>query len=105
MLNQNQTIYIIDDDEALCNALSWLLESVNLKVKVYHSPIKFLEEYQSSWRGCLIIDIRMPQMSGLQLQEHLIRLGSFIPIIMISGHGDISMAVRAMKAGAAWQSH
>ena len=100
MSAENQVIYIVDDDPDLCKALSWLLGSVDLKVETYSSAIDFLKAYQSKWRGCLLIDIRMPLMSGLQLQEKLIELGNLIPIIMISGHGDISMAVRAMKAGA-----
>lgn len=96
----SHTIYIVDDDEALCKALSWLLESIGLKTKAFHSAGDFLKVYDLCWRGCLLIDIRMPDISGLQLQEKLIELGNLIPIIMISGHGDISMAVRAMKAGA-----
>lgn len=100
MSNPTDVIYIIDDEEDLCKALRWLLESVDLKVVSYNSALDFLKEYQTTWRGCLLIDIRMPLMSGLQLQEKLNDLGNVIPIIMISGHGDISMAVRAMKAGA-----
>lgn len=100
MSNPKDLIYIVDDDQALCKALRWLLESIDLKVETYYSAIDFLAAYQLSWRGCLLIDIRMPSMSGLQLQERLIELGNLIPIIMITGHGDVSMAVRAMKAGA-----
>lgn len=100
MHNQTSVIYIVDDDPALCKALRWLLESVNLKIEAYHSAMDFLKAYQLTWQGCLLIDIRMPLMSGLQLQQKLIELGNRLPIIMISGHGDISMAVRAMKAGA-----
>lgn len=100
MSHTTEIIYIVDDDEALCKALRWLLESVDLKVETFNSALDFLSAYQSNWRGCLLIDIRMPFMSGLQLQEKLIEIGNLIPIIMISGHGDISMAVRAMKAGA-----
>jgi FixJ family two-component response regulator len=99
-MNPSQTIYIVDDDEALCRALSWLLESVGLTSLAFHNAYDFLKAYQLNWRGCLLIDIRMPEMSGLQLQEKLIEMGNLMPIIMISGHGDISMAVRAMKAGA-----
>jgi len=95
-----KVIYIIDDDVALCNALRWLIESVDLKVKIYHSALDFLKEYNFSWKGCLLVDIRMPIMSGLQLQDKLAEMGNLMPIIMISGHGDISMAIRAMKAGA-----
>ena len=100
MSSTKQNIYIIDDDKDFCKALQWLLESVDLKVKVYHTAMEFLNEYQLAWRGCLLIDIRMPSMSGLQLQEKLIELGNLMPIIMISGHGDMAMAIRAMKAGA-----
>lgn len=100
MLEKNQKIYIIDDDVELCNGLRFLLESIELKVEIYHSAIDFLKAYKIAWQGCLLIDIRMPEMSGLQLQEKLVALGNLLPIIMISGHGDVSMAVRAMKAGA-----
>lgn len=100
MLKPSQVIYIVDDDVDLCKALRWLMESVGLKVEVYYNAIDFLTAYQVTWQGCLLLDVRMPQMSGLQLQEKLIEMGNLIPIIMVSGHGDISMAVRAMKAGA-----
>jgi two-component system response regulator FixJ len=100
MSKKDQKIYIIDDDIELCNGLRWLLESINLKVETYHSAMDFLKVYKVDWCGCLLIDIRMPEMSGLQLQDRLIALGNPLPIIMISGHGDISMAVRAMKGGA-----
>lgn len=100
MQNPQSTIYVIDDDEAIGKSVKWLLESANLNVKIYHSALTFLEEYNVNLRGCLLIDVRMPSMSGLQLQERLISLGNSMPIIMITGHGDIPMAVRALKAGA-----
>lgn len=100
MLEKEEKIYIIDDDVELCNGLKWLLESIHVRSEVYHSAIDFLKAYKDDWHGCLLLDIRMPEMSGLQLQEKLLTLGNSLPIIMISGHGDISMAVRAMKAGA-----
>ncbi len=93
-------MYIVDDDKALCKSLSWLLKSANLVSAAYHSGPHFLEAYQAEWRGCILMDVRMPEMSGLQLQEKLIKLKNAIPIIMLSGHADIGMAVRAMKAGA-----
>ncbi len=96
----SQIIYVIDDDEAICKAIKWLLETANLEVKIFHSALAFLKEYSPALRGCLLIDVRMPEMSGLQLQEKLIALGNTIPIIMLTGHGDIAMAVRALKAGA-----
>ena len=100
MNNTQGTIYVIDDDEAICKAIKWLLEPANLIVKIYHSAFTFLEEYNPNLRGCLLIDIRMPGISGLQLQERLVALGNSMPIIMLTGHGDISMAVRALKSGA-----
>lgn len=100
MKNSQDTIYVIDDDEAICKAIKWLLETANLNVKIHHSAFTFLEEYSPSLRGCLLIDVRMPQMSGLQLQERITAMGNTMPIIMLTGHGDISMAVRALKAGA-----
>jgi two-component system, LuxR family, response regulator FixJ len=100
MGNHIPTVYIVDDDAALCKALRWLLESIDLRVETFHSAMDFLRNYNPNWNGCLLIDVRMPDMSGLQLQEQLIIKGNLLPIIMLSGHGDISMAVRAMKAGA-----
>ena len=100
-MNSNQaTIYVIDDDEAICKAIKWLLETASMAVRVYHSAAQFLEEYNSNMRGCLLIDVRMPGMSGLQLQDHLNTCGNAMPIIMLTGHGDIAMAVRALKSGA-----
>ena len=100
MNNSQETIYVIDDEEAICKAIKWLLEPANLVVKIYHSALTFLQEYNPCLRGCLLIDVRMPEMSGLQLQERLVALRNTMPIIMLTGHGDISMAVRALKAGA-----
>ena len=78
----------------------WLLETANLIVKVYSNAQTFLDEYNANWRGCILIDVRMPGMSGLQLQEHLNACGNLMPIIMLTGHGDMAMAIRALKAGA-----
>jgi len=99
-MNDEQSVYIIDDDATLLKAVKWLLESVDLKVITYTSPAEYLKDYSLSWRGCLLLDIRMPHMSGLELQEELVLKGNQMPVILISGHGDIPMAVRAMKAGA-----
>lgn len=99
-MNSQDTIYVVDDDEGIGKAIKWLLEPVNLNVKVYHSALTFLKEYNTNLRGCLLIDVRMPEMSGLQLQERLMSLGNTMPIILLTAHGDISMATRALKAGA-----
>ena len=93
-------IHVIDDDPEICEAMRWLFESVELNVNTYESAKKFLSLYTHSLRGCLIIDIRMPYMSGLELLDHLNALENKLPVIVITGHGDIPMAVRAMKAGA-----
>lgn len=93
-------VYVVDDDQAMVESLSWIIESVGLKVKVYVRAQDFLEEYNPSQHGCLLLDVRMPGMSGPELQAKLNDLGAVIPIIFISGHGDVPLAVRVMKAGA-----
>ncbi len=99
MLDQS-TVFIIDDDEAVCEALAWLLKSVQLPCKIYHDGLSFLNEYPTGAKGCIILDIRMPGISGLDLQLELNKQQSTLPIIFITGHGDIPMAVKAMRAGA-----
>lgn len=94
------TAIVIDDDEAVRSSLKLLLRSVKLPVVVYASAQEFLPKYSVDQPGCLIVDIRMPGMSGLELQEQLNLRGAIIPIIFITGHGDISMAVEAMRHGA-----
>lgn len=93
------TVYIVDDDKEVTDSLCWLIESVGYKVKIFHNPQKFLSDYEHQ-PGCLVLDVRMPEMSGLELQEVLKERQIKIPIIFITGHGDIPMAVRAMKYGA-----
>lgn len=100
MEEDNKTVYIVDDDEAVCDSLAMLLKSVGLTVSTYTSAIDFLEEVDIDANGCLVLDIRMPMMSGLELQNELILRGSLLPIVFISGHGDIPMAVKAVKKGA-----
>lgn len=100
MPNNDSTVFIIDDDEALCNSLSWLLQSVGLLVETYNSAQKYLLAHDPSRYGCLLVDVRMPHLSGLQLQEKLNELKNPLPLIIMTGHGDIPIAVRAMKAGA-----
>jgi two-component system response regulator FixJ len=100
MEKPNKTIFIIDDELSVRNALRCLFESVHFNVKAYESAHAFLKEYDDDIHGCLVIDVRMPIMSGLELLEHLNVQKVKLPVIMISGHGDIQMAVRAMKLGA-----
>lgn len=96
----NQTIYVVDDESEICDALRCLFESVNYNVKTYKSAHVFLKEYNSNTPGCIIIDVRMPVMSGLELLEQLNVLNNRLPVIVITGFGDIPMAIRAMKSGA-----
>jgi RNA polymerase sigma factor (sigma-70 family) len=94
------TVFVIDDDPGLCEALSYLLESVSLACETYPRPLDFLRAYGPHRPGCLVVDVRMPGMSGLEFQEELAARGCTLPIIMITGYADVPMAVRAMKAGA-----
>ena len=93
-------VYIVDDDEAVRDSLSMLLESKAFAVKSFASAVEFLAAASSLHPGCLIVDIRMPEMDGLELQQHLIDRSLDFPLIVITGHGDVPVAVRAMKAGA-----
>ena len=94
------TIFIVDDDEAVRGALEMLVKSVGLSAETFDSAIVFLDQYDPTKSGCLILDIRMPMMGGLELQQELRNRKSALPIIFITGHGDIPMAVKAVKEGA-----
>ncbi len=94
------TVFVVDDDEAMRESLLWLLTSVGLPTTGYSSAEAFLAADHPERCGCLVLDVRMPGMSGLELQERLAAQGTPLPIIIVTGHGDIPMAVRAMKAGA-----
>jgi len=93
-------VFVVDDDDAVRESISWLISSVDLKVQAYASASDFLAQCRPGQAGCLITDIRMPEVSGLELQDELNRRGCDIPVIVITGHGDVQTAVRAMKAGA-----
>ena len=93
-------VYVVDDDEAVRDSLSMLLESKAYAVRSFGSAPEFLAAAPSLPVGCLIADIRMPEMDGLELQQHLIDRSLQFPLIVITGHGDVPLAVRAMKAGA-----
>ena len=94
------TVYIVDDDEAVRDSLRWLLEANGYRVRAYASAEAFLSEFDEHQPGVLIVDVRMPGMSGLELQEQLITRKSSMPIVFITGHGDVPMAVTTMKKGA-----
>ena len=93
-------VFVVDDDEAVRDALSMLLRSAGLPVKLFKSATSFLKHFRPEQTGCLLLDIRMPGMTGLELQEELSRRRCRIPIVFLTGHGDIPMAVRALKKGA-----
>ncbi|HQQ63830.1 MAG TPA: response regulator FixJ [Pseudomonadales bacterium] len=99
--NQEATVFVVDDDDAVRESLVFLMKSVGLRAESFASAQAFLDVYNAQRAGCLVLDIRMPGMSGLELQEKLKQLGSILPIIFITGHGDVPMAVKAIKAGAA----
>jgi FixJ family two-component response regulator len=94
------TVFVVDDEEAVGDSIAMLLRTVGLPSKVYRDPRKFLEEYRSDQPGCLLLDVRMPQMGGLEVQKVLALRQVTLPVIFITGHGDVPMAVEAMRAGA-----
>ena len=94
------TVFVVDDDGAVRSSLRLLLKSVGLAVSAFDSTQAFLDAYSQQWAGCILLDVRMPGMSGPVLQEQLALRGSMLPVIFITGHGDISMAVEAMQKGA-----
>lgn len=99
--DDSPVIYLVDDDEAVRDALGMLFKSIGLKHEAYASALDFLERYNRARHSCLVADIRMPGLSGLELQQRLNDEHAEIPIIFITGHGDVPMAVTAMKSGAA----
>lgn len=101
MPERQATIYVIDDDEAMRDSLAWLLESHGHRVRTFGSSERFLDAYNDDFAGCLLLDIRMPGMSGLELQERLAAAAVSLPVIFITAHGDVPMAVQALKRGAA----
>ncbi len=99
-MSDDATVFIVDDDPSIRHSLSWLLESVKLNVEAFASAEEFLQQVGIDRIGCLILDVRMPGMSGLELQEALMARAMILPVIILTGHGDVPMAVRAMANGA-----
>lgn len=99
-INTVPAVYVVDDDDGMRRALDTLLSTVGYKTAVFSHPSEFLANFKAEAPGCLVLDIRMPDMSGLEVQQHLNRMGSMLPLIFITGHGDVPMAVQAMKEGA-----
>ena len=100
MHKPEQIIHVVDDDEAMRDSMTWLLEGEGYRVACYDSAARFLAARQEPMHGCLVLDVRMPDMSGLELHEKLSALGCRLPIIFVTGHGDVPMAVAALQRGA-----
>lgn len=100
MSDSPPTVFVVDDDEPVRDAIGMLLDTVDIAHRTFASAQSFLDAYRPSQKGCLVLDIRMPEMSGLELQQRLNDLGARIPVVFITGHGDVPMAVEAMKRGA-----
>lgn len=99
-MSGKSTVFIVDDDEAVRDSLSWLMHSVGLRTETFPSADAFVQGFGEDRPGCLLLDIRMPGISGLELQSLLRERGFRLPLVVISGHADVPMAVRALKAGA-----
>lgn len=99
-MNKESTVYIVDDDEAIRKALAFLLKSEGLPARLFASAEEFLAELNPAMQGCLLLDVRMPGISGLHLQQRLKQAHIALPVIIMTGYGDVAMAVKAMKAGA-----
>lgn len=97
-MSENLTVFIVDDDPSVRDALSLLLGIQDYRVAVFGDAESFLKAYKKEWRGCVLLDIRMPGMDGLTLQKHLAGLGSELPVIVMTGHGDVASAREAFRA-------
>jgi FixJ family two-component response regulator len=100
MSEARPVVYVVDDEPAVCTALKRLIASVNLEVRTFCSAKEFLTAKLVDAPGCLVLDVRLPDLSGLEVQQRLTWANNDIPVIFMTGHGDIPMSVRAMKAGA-----
>jgi FixJ family two-component response regulator len=100
LIPKKGTVYVVDDDEAVRDSLQWLLEGKDYRVRCFDSAESFLSRYDPREVACLIVDIRMGGMTGLELQDKLVERRSPLPIVFITGHGDVPMAVNTMKKGA-----
>jgi len=100
MTESGQIIYVVDDDEAMRDSMTWLLEGEGWPVATFASGERFLADYHAGMKGCLVLDVRMPDMSGLELYERLVDRRCALPVIFVTGHGDVPMAVAALQRGA-----
>ncbi|WP_203140560.1 response regulator FixJ [Marinobacter mangrovi] len=100
MSENTETVFVVEDDEAVRDSLELLLKSSSKEVRTFPTANAFLESYSDDMAGCIVLDIRMPGMDGMELQRRLNEKNSILPIIFVTGHGDVPMAVDAMKQGA-----
>ena len=98
--NPQQTVYVVDDDASARESLCWLLGTVKLPNRAFASAGEFLDAWSADWCGCIMLDMRMPEMNGLQVQQELARRGNRMPVIVLTAHADVPIAIRAMKLGA-----
>jgi FixJ family two-component response regulator len=98
--NAGFTVFLVEDDEAVRRSMKYQIEGMGYTVKAFPSALSFLDDYKPAENTCLLLDVRMPGMTGIELQQHLVTQDDTIPVIMISGHADVPAAVRAMKNGA-----
>jgi len=99
-MSNKPTVFVVDDDQEVRESIRWLIESVDLAVETFGSGQEFLDAYDPDKPGCVVLDVRMPQTSGLELQKKLLARGLEIPVIIVSAYGSVPVAVEAMKAGA-----
>ncbi|MFT5112805.1 MAG: FixJ family two-component response regulator [Parasphingorhabdus sp.] len=97
---EKQMVYVVDDDASVRNSLCWLLGTESIKTMSFPSAKDFLLEWSRDWHGCITLDVRMPEMNGMQVQEVLNQRNNTLPVIIVTGHADIRMAIQAMKLGA-----
>ena len=99
-MSNKPTVFVVDDDQEVRESIRWLIESVGMKAKTFASAQEFLDSYDPEQPGCIVLDVRMPESSGLELQKKLLARGIEIPTIVVSAYGNVAVAVEAMKHGA-----
>jgi two-component system, LuxR family, response regulator FixJ len=99
-MNDRRLVHIIDDEESVRNSIGFMLQTTGYAVRTWPSGVAFLRELRNAEPGCILLDIRMPEMDGLQVQQHLNDRGAPMPVIVLTGHGDVNIAVKAMRNGA-----
>ncbi|MBF0588266.1 MAG: response regulator transcription factor [Magnetococcales bacterium] len=100
MTNMDATVYVVDDHPDVGMIITLILRSIGISCKVFENASSFMESYRHEWSGCILLDVRMPEISGLEIQEMLNTRNNKMPVIFITGHADVPMAIRAMKQGA-----